>query len=345
MTHPFGLALAGELKYEPGGDKNMLSRRQMLAAGALSALLPAVMAQGPAADWPKRPVKIFLGFPPGQSSDVAARIFANELQKAFGQPFVVDNRPGAGGTVAAREVARSAPDGYSLLWTSSGPLTIAPHLYGNLGFDPMKDLELVALAARSPLILLVRPELPVKTLPELVALAGRQNLNCGSGGNGVTNHLALEMFKIVSGAKFTHVPYKGAAPALTDLMGGQIQTMFEAPSAAMAHVRAGRLRALAVTSPARYSELPNIPTVAEYYPGYEVMTWSAFAAPRGTPQPLIEKLAAQLNKIVADPAVREKLTQSGLEPATSTPAKAKAYARAEFDKWGEIIRRANVKLE
>lgn len=324
----------------------MIHRRHLLAAAALGALAPILKAETAAGHWPQRPVKILLGFPAGQGSDVLARIYAAELQKAFGQPFVVDNRPGAGATLAARDVARSAPDGYTLLFTSSGPLTVAPHLYSNLGFDPMKDLEPVALVGRSPLILLVRGDSPIKTVPDLVAAASKKELNCGSGGNGVTNHLALELFKILSGAKLVHVPYKGAAPALTDLMGGQIDAMFETSSAALAHVRAGRLRALAVSSPARYSELPEVPTVAEYYPGFDATTWAAIAVPRGTPQAISDQLAAQFAKLQDDPAVREKMTQSGVEPVLgSTPAKAKAYAVAEYEKWGNVIRRANIKLD
>lgn len=324
----------------------MFNRRHLLAAAAMGAISPALQAQTTGGAWPNRTVKIIVGFPAGQGSDVLARIYSAELQKVFGQPFIVENRPGVGATLAARDVAKAAPDGYSLLFTSSGPLTVAPHLYGNLGFDPLKDLEPAALVGRSPLILLVRPDSPYKTLPELVAAATKQELNCGSGGNGVTNHLALEMFKIISGAKLVHVPYKGAAAALTDLMGGQIHTMFETSSAALIHVKAGRLRALAVTSPTRYSELPEIPTVAEFYPGFDAMTWAAFAFPRGTPQAISDKLALQMAKLQEDPAVREKMTQAGVEAILgSTPAKAKAYVAAEFDKWGNIIRKANVKLE
>lgn len=324
----------------------MFNRREFLAATAMGALVPGIQAQTASGDWPNRPVKIVLGFPAGQGSDVLARIYAAELQKAFGQPFVVDNRPGAGATLAARDVAKSANDGYSLLFTSSGPLTVAPHLYAHLGFDPMKDLEPVAMVGRSPLILLVRPESPIKTLPELVTASQKQELHCGSGGNGVTNHLALEMFKIVSGAKLAHVPYKGAAPAMTDLMGGQIHTMFETSSAALTLIRTGRLRALAVTSPTRYSELPNIPTVAEFYPGFDAMTWAAFAVPRGTPHAIGDKLAAQLAKLQEDPAVRERMTQAGVEAIQgSTPATAKTYVLGEFEKWGNVIRRANIKLE
>lgn len=324
----------------------MFNRRQLLAATAMGGLPPILKAQTDADDWPSRAVKVIVGFPAGQGSDVLARLYAAELQKLYAQGFVVDNRPGAGATLAARDVSRSAPDGYSLLYTSSGPLTVAPHLYANLGFDPLKDLDPVALVGRAPLILLVRAASPIKTVPDLVAATRRQELFCGSGGNGVTNHLALEMFKIVSGAKLTHVPYKGAAPALTDLMGGQIQTLFETTSAAMTQVRAGRLRALAVSSPARYSELPNVPTVAEYYPGFEAMTWAAFAVRHGTPQAVSNKLAPQVAKLQEDPDFREKMAQSGAEAVLgSTPAKARAYILAEYEKWGNVIRHANVKLE
>lgn len=322
----------------------MLNRRQLIAS-AMGVLPLSSWSDDGAANWPNRAVKLILGFPAGQGSDVAARLYAAELNKALGQPFVVDNRPGAGATLAARDVAKAPPDGYSLLFTSSGPLTVAPHLYGNLGFDPMKELDTMALVGRSPLILLVRSDSPAGTLPELVALASRRELNCGSGGNGVTNHLALEMFRIVSGARLMHVPYKGAAPALNDLMGGQIDTLFETTSAALTHVRSGRLRALAVTSPTRYSELPGVPAVAEFYAGFDATAWAAFAVPRGTPQGIVDKLALQLGKCQLDPSMRERLIQSGVEPTpNSTPSSAKAYALAEFEKWGRIIRQANVKL-
>lgn len=322
-----------------------MQRRHFLAA-AFGVAPGALWAQQGATDWPNRASKLLVGFPAGQGSDVLARIYAAELQKETGQAFVVDNRPGVGATLAARDAAKSAPDGYTLLYTSGGPLTVAPHLYQNLGFDPMRDLDFVALIGRSPLLLLVRADSPIKTLPELVAASKRKELNCGSGGNGVTNHLALEMFKIASGARLLHVPYKGAAPAMTDLMGGQIDTMFETSSAALIHVRAGRLRALATTSPTRYSELPDVPTVADFYPGFEAMTWAALAVPRGMPAPIVDKLAALMGKMQDDPSVRVKMMQAGIEPMPgSTPAKTRAYVLAEYEKWGNIIRRANVKLD
>lgn len=324
----------------------MLSRRQVLAVPALGFTAPPLWAQGPAPDWPTKPVKIVVGFPPGQASDVGARMYAAELQKAFGQAFVVENRPGVGATLAARDVSKAAPDGYSLLYTSSGPLTVAPHLYSKLGFDPLKDLELVGLLGRSPLLLLVATDSPIKTVRDLVAASGKREPTCGSGGNGVTNHLALELFKQVSGAKLLHVPYKGAAPALQDLMGGAIEVMFETTPASLPHVRTGRLRALAVTSSTRLAELPDVPTMAEIFPGFDVMTWSVFAVPKGTPAAIIDKLAAQLNKIQSDPAFKATVLANGAEPTTnSTPAKTRAYAMAESEKWRDIIRRANIKLD
>lgn len=324
----------------------MLHRRHILAGAAFGACGLPALTQPQEPDWPGKPVKIVVGFPPGQASDVGARMYAAELNKMFAQAFVVDNRPGAGATMAARDVAKAAADGYSLLYTSSGPLTAAPHLYGKLGFDPMKDLEPVGLLGRSPLVLPVRPDSAIKSVRDLVETSARQDLNCGSGGNGVTNHLALEMFKGVSGARLTHVPYKGAAPALADLMGGQIQVLFETTSAALPHVRSGRLRALAVTAPSRHPDLPDVPTVAESYPGFDVVTWAVFAVPKGTPRGIVDKLALALNKIQADPAFRATVLLNGAEPTTdSTPAKAKAYAMAEFEKWGRVIRQANIKLE
>ncbi len=323
----------------------MLKRRTLLrAAMAFSPVSMVALASG--ADWPNRAVKIVVGFPPGQSSDNLARQMAADLQQAFGQPFVVDNRPGAGATLASAIVAKAAPDGYTLLFTSTGPLTIAPHLYANLGFDSMVDLDPFVLTGRSPQFLLVRPDFPAKTLPELVALSKANELQAGSSGNGATTHLSLELFKTLSGAKLLHVPYKGSAHVITDLMGGQIQTAFESSGGTLGHVKAGRLRPLAVTSTRRHPDLPDVPTVAEFYPGFDVDTWCMFAAPRGTPEVIKNKISAQLNKWMSDPAVKEKLMAQGVEATPgSTPAKTRAYAQAEYEKWGSVIRRANVRLE
>jgi tripartite-type tricarboxylate transporter receptor subunit TctC len=322
----------------------MIARRTFLSS-ALLALTQGASSQSPPMPWPNKPVKILVGFPPGQGSDIVARIYAAELQKWFGQAFIVENKPGAGATIAAAEVARAAADGYTLALTSSGPLTVAPHLYSNLSFDAMRDLEPIALAGLSPLVLVVRSDFPANTLADLVKLASQRDLTCGSGGNGVTNHLALEMLKVRSGANLRHVPYKGSAPALADLIGGVIDILFDTASTTLPHLRSGRLRALAVTSPTRYSELPQIPTVAEVFPGFEAVTWAMFVAPRGTPLELRELLATQLVRIMRQPEIKLKLQQNGIEATPETsPQLAKAYALAEFEKWGRIIKQANVKI-
>ncbi len=322
----------------------MIARRTFLSS-ALLTLTRGAGAQSSTAPWPNKPVKILVGFPPGQGSDIVARIYAAELQKLFGQAFIVENKPGAGATIAAAEVARASADGYTIALTSSGPLTVAPHLYANLPFDAMKDLEPIALVGLSPLVLVVRSDFPANTLADLIKLASQKDLTCGSGGNGVTNHLALEMLKVRSGSPLRHVPYKGSAPALADLIGGVIDVLFDTSSTTLPHLRSGRLRALAVASATRYSELPQVPAVAEVFPGFEAVTWAMFVAPRGTPLELRELLAAQLVKIMRQAEIKLKLMQNGVEATPETsPQLAKAYALAEFEKWGRIIKQANVKI-
>lgn len=321
----------------------MISRRNAMAATAW--LLPPGLLAQPQPAWPNRPIKVLVGFPAGQGSDAAARFYAEILQKELGQPVVVENRPGAGATVAASQLAAAPADGHTLLLTSSGPMAVAPHLY-KLPFDPLKDIEPIALAGSSPLFMLVRPDHPARSVAQLVAMTKEKEFLGGSGGNGVTNHLALEMFKIVSGARIAHVPYKGAAPAMTDLLGGHIDMMFEASSAALAHVKAGRLRALAVTSPGRYPDLPDVPALAELYPGFEALAWAMLAAPAHTPAPIVDRLNASLNRIMRDESGKQQLRALGIEPTPgASPAGAKAYLAAEHQKWGTIIRKANMKLD
>jgi tripartite-type tricarboxylate transporter receptor subunit TctC len=323
---------------------NIIARRTFLSS-ALLTFSQCGQAQTTSSPWPIKPVKILVGFPPGQGSDIVARVYAAELQKILGQTFVVENKPGAGATIAVAEVARAPSDGYTIALTSSGPLTVAPHLYPNLAFDAMKDLEPIALVGLSPLVLVVRADFPANTLADLLKLASQRDLTCGSGGNGVTNHLALEMLNVKSGVNLRHVPYKGSVPALADLIGGVIDVLFDTTSTTLPHLRSGRLRALAVTSHTRYSELPQIPTVAEVFPGFEAVTWAMFVAPRGTPLELRELLAAQLVKIMRQPEIKLKLQQNGVEATPETsPQLAKAYALAEFEKWARIIKQANVKI-
>jgi len=321
----------------------VFTRRQLLVSTAC--LSPLGLAAQTTPAWPNRPIKMLIGFPAGQGSDAAARFYADHLQKELGQPMIVENRPGAGATLAAGLVATAPPDGYTLLLTSSGPMAVAPHLY-KLAFDPLKGLEPIAVVGSTTLTLVVRADHPAKTVAQLVAMTRQKELDGGSGGNGVTNHLTLEMFKISSGARINHVPYKGAAAAMTDLIGGHIDVMFETTTAAMAHVKAGRLRALAVTSPKRYPDLPDVPALSESFPGFEATPWAMVAAPAGTPAPILERLSVMLNRIMSDEGGKRQLRAMGIDPTPGTsPAGAKTYLTAEYQKWGSIIRKANVKLD
>jgi tripartite-type tricarboxylate transporter receptor subunit TctC len=319
----------------------MVTRRQLLISTA--SLSPiTTMAQAASDTWPNRPVKVLVGFPAGQGSDIAARFYADFLQKQLGQPFVVENKPGAGATIAAGLAAVAPPDGYTVLYTSGGPMAVAPHLY-KLSFDPIKDLEPVAAVASSPLLLLVRPDYPAKTLLQLVAMSRQKELQGGSGGNGVTNHLALELFKSASQAAIAHIPYKGAVPAMADLMGGHIDMMFETVAASLAHVKVGRLRALAVTSLKRHPDLEDVPPLAESYPGFEVITWAMFAVPLGTPPTIVNRLNILLNESMKEDSARRHLRSMGIVATTgSTPASTRAYLAGEYKKWGEVIRKANI---
>lgn len=324
----------------------MITRRQLLVS-ALCAVPALATTRSFADNWPSRPVRMTLGFPPGQASDVLARVYATEMHEGLGQPVVVENRPGAGATLAVSLIAQAAPDGYNILFSSSGPLAVAPHLYTNLDYDPIKDLDPVAIVGQSPLVLLVRPDFPAKTVKELVALAEKKKgqLNYGSGGNGVTNHLAMEMFINSSGAEMVHIPYKGAAAALTDLVGGQIQMMFETVSAALPLLRDGKLRAVAVSSQERYPDLPDVPTIAETYAGFEATPWAGIFVPKGTPAHIVQKISAQLDKVTQNAALVERIRGLGFLPSPhSSPEKARAYMQAEHQKWGETIRKSNISL-
>ena len=322
----------------------MLSRRHFLISGACAPL--AARAQDAGAPWPARPVKVLVGFPPGQGSDVVARIFADDLQKASSTPFVIENRPGAGALLAANAAAKAAPDGYTLLFTSSGPFTISPHLYGKQDFDSIHDLEGVALLGRSPTLLLANHDFPAATLPEIVKLSMARELDCGSSGYGITDHLTLEMLKLKTGARLKHIPYKGSIASLTDLVGGRLDLVFASSTSANSFVRTNRVKVVAVASADRWRAMPDVPAIAESYPGFEATSWAMMAVPRGTPDPVKQRLASMLNASMASPTVVQALATAGLEatPGTS-PAAAKAYSVAEYRKWGDVIRQAKIRIE
>jgi tripartite-type tricarboxylate transporter receptor subunit TctC len=320
------------------------SRRRFLRLASGAAALPALLRSARADIWPSRPVRIVVGFLPGQSADISARLLAEWLSNHLGQPFVVDNRPGASGTVATDLVVHAAPDGYTLLWVSTSNYINAT-LYENLPYDFIRDIEPVASNTRSPLVLEVNPSVPVKTVPELIAYAKANpgKLNLASGGNGNSTHLAGALFEMMTGIDMIHVPYRGSAPALTDLIAGQVQVMVDLMASSIEQIKSGRLRALAVTTATRSQALPDLPAVADFVPGYEASAVGGIGAPKGTPTNIVDRLNAEINAFLADPAVKLRLAQLGGTPLPGSPADYRALIAAETAKWGNVIRMQNIK--
>lgn len=315
----------------------------LLAASAVLAV-PAVQAQAPA--YPDRPVRIVVGAPPGGGLDIAARVTAQKLGERMGQQFIVENRPGAASNIGAETVARATPDGYTLLMAPSA-LAINATLYPNLTFDPVKDFAPVALVAPTDYYLVVNPAVQARTVAELIALARQKpgSLSFGSPGLGSAPHLQGELFKSMAGVDLLHVPYRGSGPAISDLVGGQISLMFADIVAVQPHVQAGRLRALATTTPSRKSGLADMPSVAETVPGYVARGWSGLLAPAGTPRPVVDRLNAEVVRMLAQPDVRERFAADGTEFGANTPADFAAFLKIETEKWGKVVRDAGVKPE
>jgi len=315
-----------------------------LAAGlGLAAAATLVAAQA----WPAKPVRIMVGASPGGGTDIIARMLAEKYQAIFGQPFLVENRPGASNTIAADLTAKAPPDGQTILVATNTAQSIAPHLL-KLGYDPLKDLAPVALLVTVPNVLVVNTDVPAKSVKELVALirANPDKYSYGSSGTGSTQHLAGEAFAHELGLKMTHVPYKGSSQALADLIGGQIQMIFDTTSSAMSHIKGGKVRALAVMSPKRSRELPEVPTLAEAgIPNVEMTTWYGLFATAGTPRPTLDRLAAETAKVLKMPDVQKRLEGLGGDPGDLTPAQLAAMNKAEFDRFGKLIRDANIKIQ
>ena len=289
-----------------------------------------------------------VGFAPGGANDTLARILSLELNKALGQPVLVDNRPGAGGTIGADIVAKAPPDGHTLLLGSTGTNGIAPSLYTKLPYDQMKDLAPVSLVARSANLVVVNPSMPVKNVRELVALAKSQpgKLNYASSGVGSTLHLAMELFKSMAGVNIVHVPYKGDALALADVMVGNVDMSLLPIPPALPQAKAGKLRILAISSGKRMSTLPDVPTVAESgVPGYDFSSWYGVFAGGATPNDTVEKLAQEVHKAIAQPAVKSQIDRQGVEPAVSTPAEFRRLVSAEIAKWGKVVKATGVKVD
>ena len=310
-------------------------------------VLFAVLAQcAVAQDYPNRPIRLIVTVPPGGAADFIARLVGGKLSESLGQPVVVENRGGAGGTIAADAVAKAPADGYTLLQNSITTHGVGPHLYSKLPYDPVKDFAPVSGLALLPLVMAVNAELPAQTVEQIISYSKQNQVNFASSGNGGAPHMAAELFKSVTGAQITHVPYKGSGPAVADLVGGRVQIMFDAPPSLIAHIRSGKLRVLAAASESRNRLLPEAPTFAELgHPKVSVSLWYGLLAPAGTPAAAITRLNTEVNKIVQSPEVRDRLLAQGAEPMTGTPQAFGEFMRAEMAKWAPVVRQAGVKLD
>lgn len=296
--------------------------------------------------YPSRPVHILVGFVAGGAADTIARMTAQWLSQRLGQQFIVDNRPGAGTNIATEEAVRAVPDGYTLLLVT-GSNAINATLYQNLSFNFLRDMTPVTGVIRVPNVMVVNPQLPAKTVPEFIAYAKANpgKINMGSGGIGSTLHVAGELFKMMAGVNLIHVPYRGDAPALVDLVGGQIQVMFDLTTASLGFIKAGQLRALAVTSAARSPALPDVPTIGEFVPGYEATSFEGIAAPKGTPIDIVDRLNKEINAGFADARFQARLAALGGEGLPGAPADFTKLITSETEKWGKVVRFANLKAE
>jgi tripartite-type tricarboxylate transporter receptor subunit TctC len=298
--------------------------------------------------WPSKPIRVMVPFPPGGSTDIVARIMASKLEKPLGQPLVVENRGGAGGTIGAAVGAKAAPDGYLLTFGSTSTHVVAPSVYSKLEYDPVKDFAPISLVAVSPYLLAVNPKVEAKSVKELVALMKAQpgRLNYASAGVGSTTHLAMEMLNLAAQTKAVHVPYNGNGPATTALVGGQVEILFGSLPALLSQVKADRVRAIAVGTPKRSPSLPDVPTVAESgYAGFDASLWLAFFAPAGTPQPVVDRLHREIVATLKDPETRQTLDKAGAEPLSSTPAELAAMIREGVPKYAAVVKAAGVKPE
>ena len=328
-----------------GGSRRRFARGCIgagLALAAMLAALPGAVAQ----DYPSRPVKIIVPFPAGGTADVMPRVIGEWLSRKWGQPVVVENRTGAAGNIGAEAVAKAEPDGYTLLSAPPPPLVINQNLYPKLGFDPTEFVPIVIMG-RVPNALVVNPKLPLNSVAEVIAYAKANpgKLTSATQGNGTTSHLTSELFQMMAEVKFQHVPYGGSAPALTDLVAGSVDLMFDNLGVSLPLVKGGQLKLLGVATPKRMASLPDVPTIAETLPGFESAAWFAIVAPPKTPQAVVDKINTDVNEALRQSDIVQRLTQLSAEPIGGTPQATAAYMREEIERWHKVIKAANVKLD
>jgi len=323
-----------------------LPRRHFLHLAAGAAALPAVSRVARAQAYPTRPVRIVVGLAPGGTNDIVARLMGQWLSERLGQPFVIDNRPGAASNIATEAVARAAADGYTLLLSSVNN-AISATLYERLNFNFIRDITAVAGILRTPNVMVVNPSVPAKSVPEFIAYAKANpgKLNMASPGNGTSLHVVGELFKMMTGVNMVHVPYRGGAPALTDLLGGQVQVYFTGTVSSIEYIKTGRLRALAVTTATRSEALPDVPTVSEFVPGYEASGWFGVGAPKSTPTEIIDKLNNEVNAALADPKMKARLADVGGSALSGSPADFGKLIADETEKWAKVIKFAGIKAD
>jgi tripartite-type tricarboxylate transporter receptor subunit TctC len=316
------------------------------AAGVAAALIAAPVTQ--AADFPTKPVTLVIGFAPGGPSDVMARIITKKMEEVFKQTVIIENRPGAGGSIAGTAVARAAPDGYTIMLGTGSLLAINVSLYKNLGYDPTKDFEPITLVGVQTNVLYTHPSVPAKTLAEFIAYAKANpgKLSFGSGGIGTPAHLAGELLKIRAKIDYTHVPFRGTGPALQSVIGNHVPTAFNPPSPLIPHLKAGTIKAIAITTLQRTAALPDTPTIAESgFPGFDAATWHAFVAPAGTPKEAMAVLQRAAREALNDPGTRKALTDLGIDVVNSSPAELRDYIKSEIPKWAEVVKASGAKVD
>jgi len=318
-------------------------KRCIVTACALALTAGAALAQ----DYPTKPIRLLVGYPPGGPTDLSARLAAQHLSEALGQQIVVDNRPGAGGTVSMTSLTQSAPDGYTLALGSNGEMAISPNLRPNLKYDPLEDVAFISRIGASQLVLIVHPSVPAKSVKDLIALAKASpgKIDFASSGVGSTAHLSSELLKHMAQIDIVHVPYKGAGPAMTELMGGQVQMLITGFSGAAPHVKAGKLRALGVTGARRMAAMPDLPTIGETVPGYEVTSWYGIVAPAATPKSIVARLHRELAAMARKPEVVQRLVALGIDAEGTSPEEFAAQTRSEIAKWAKVVKLAGVKLD